>query len=81
MKEILKLGKKFGNPDLNITDGAKIPNLRGSYEYDDEGTQATTTPLIREGVLVVGFTQKKLQVRCQKNPRVMQGLFHMHILQ
>ena len=38
MKEILKLGKKFGNPDLNITDGAKIPNLRGSYEYDDEGT-------------------------------------------
>ena len=31
LKEILKLGKKFGNPDLNITDGAKIPNLRGSY--------------------------------------------------
>tara|TARA_B110001454_G_scaffold74706_1_gene72272 strand:- start:16140 stop:17510 length:1371 start_codon:yes stop_codon:yes gene_type:complete len=52
LKEILKLGKKFGNNDLNITDGGKIPELRGSYEYDDEGTPSTKTPLIREGVLV-----------------------------
>ena len=51
LKEILTLGKKFGNKDLNITDGAKIPNLRGSYEFDDEGTPATKTPLIREGIL------------------------------
>ena len=38
--------------DLNITDGAKIPDLRGSYEYDDEGTPSTKTPLIRDGELV-----------------------------
>ncbi len=52
LKKILKLGTKFGNNDLNITDGAKIPNLRGSYEYDDEGTPSTKTPLIRDGELV-----------------------------
>ena len=52
LQDILKLGKKFGNSDLNITDGAKIPNLRGSFEFDDEGTPSSLTPLIREGVLV-----------------------------
>ena len=68
LKEILKLGKKFGNPDLNITDGAKIPNLRGSYEYDDEGTQATTTPLIREGVLVGRLHSKETASKMSEEP-------------
>ncbi len=52
MKEIMVLGKKFGRPELNIVDGAAVSGLRGSFKYDDEGTPATKTDLIREGVLV-----------------------------
>ena len=57
--ETMSLGRRFGSPDLQIYDGA-APNLestelaihRGSYYYDDEGTPATTTQLIEDGVLV-----------------------------
>lgn len=52
MREIMKLGKRFGGKHLNIVDGAAVPNLRGSYKYDDEGVPATKTYLIREGTLV-----------------------------
>jgi len=52
MQEIMVLGRKFGQPHLNIVDGAAIPNLRGSFTYDDEGVRARRTDLIREGVLV-----------------------------
>ena len=52
MKEIMVLGREFGGKHLNIVDGAAVPGLRGSYKYDDEGTPAMKTDLIREGVLV-----------------------------
>jgi len=52
LKELMELGKRFGTERLNIVDGAAVPGLRGSYKYDDEGTPATRTDLIREGVLV-----------------------------
>ena len=52
MRELMVLGKKFGPPELNIIDGAAVPDLRGSFNYDDEGTPATKTHLIKEGVLV-----------------------------
>jgi len=51
LRQIMVLGKKFGDKHLNIVDDPTIPNLRGSYKYDDEGTQARKTYLIREGVL------------------------------
>ena len=37
MKEIMVLGRQFGQPHLNIVDGAAVPDLRGSFKYDDEG--------------------------------------------
>ncbi len=52
MKEIMVLGRQFGRKELNIVDGAAVPDLRGSYKYDDEGVPAKKTDLIREGVLV-----------------------------
>lgn len=50
--EVLVLGRKFGENYLNISDGAALPDYRGSYKYDDEGVGSAITPLIREGVLV-----------------------------
>jgi TldD protein len=51
LREIMTLGKKFGNRILNVVDGAAVPGLRGSYKYDDEGVPAQKTYLIREGIL------------------------------
>jgi TldD protein len=56
--EVMSMGKQFGTKDLQIFDGAaSLPAEdgsihRGSYLYDDEGTPATTTQLIKDGVLV-----------------------------
>ncbi|MGB3507765.1 MAG: TldD/PmbA family protein [Microcoleaceae cyanobacterium] len=59
--EVMTIGRKFGPENLQIFDGAAVPPLlnkeegevhRGSYIYDDEGTPATTTQLIKDGVLV-----------------------------
>jgi TldD protein len=52
MKEIMVLGRKFGGNHLNIVDGASIPGLRGSYDYDDEGVPSQKSQLIHEGKLV-----------------------------
>ncbi|NET32317.1 MAG: TldD/PmbA family protein [Cyanothece sp. SIO1E1] len=50
--EVMTLGRRFGPPELQIFDGAAPEGHRGSYYYDDEGTPATTTQLIRDGMLV-----------------------------
>jgi len=50
--EVMSLGKRFGPPDLQIFDGAAPQGHRGSYFYDDEGVPATSTQLIKDGVLV-----------------------------
>ena len=51
LQQIMVLGKRFGAKHLNIIDDPTIPNLRGSYKYDDEGTPTRGTYLIREGIL------------------------------
>ncbi len=52
LRELMQLGKTFGQPHLNIIDSAVVPGLRGSFKYDDEGTPAVPNYLIREGKLV-----------------------------
>ncbi len=51
LQQVMVLGKRFGGKHLNIIDDPTIPNLRGSYKYDDEGTPTRETYLIREGIL------------------------------
>jgi TldD protein len=50
--EVMSMGKRFGPKELQIFDGAAPQGHRGSYFYDDEGTPATTTQLVEDGVLV-----------------------------
>lgn len=50
--EVMSIGRQFGPEELQIFDGAAPEGHRGSYFYDDEGTPATTTQLIKDGVLV-----------------------------
>ncbi len=51
LKEVMVLGREFGDEHLNIIDDATLPDLRGSYAFDDEGTPAQRIHLIREGKL------------------------------
>jgi TldD protein len=79
MKEIMVLGRRFGQPHLNIVDGAAVPDLRGSFKYDDEGVPATKTDLIREGVLVGRLhsreTAAKMRERVTGNARAIDYRF------
>jgi TldD protein len=50
--EAMSMGRRFGPETLQIFDGAAPGGHRGSYFYDDEGTPASTTQLIQNGVLV-----------------------------
>ncbi|MFH1258173.1 MAG: TldD/PmbA family protein, partial [Candidatus Micrarchaeota archaeon] len=47
-----KLGKKIGNGCVTIKDSPVVaPQLWGSYLYDDEGTRAEGTTLVKNGIL------------------------------
>jgi len=52
MRELMPIGKQFGVPELNVADDATVPNVRGHYEFDDEGVPGQKNYLIKNGVLV-----------------------------
>lgn len=66
--EVMSLGKRFGNEDLQIYDGALPEGHRGSYYYDDEGVPATTTQLIQDGVLVGRLHSRETAGKLGENP-------------
>ncbi len=70
LRDILVLGKRFGGPILNIFDGAAIgePGLRGSYQYDSEGTPAQKTYLIKDGVLVGRLHSRETAAKMGESP-------------
>lgn len=66
--ESMTLGRKFGPKSLQIFDGAIPIGHRGSYLYDDEGTPATTTQLIRDGVLVGRLHSRETAGKLNEKP-------------
>jgi len=52
LRQIMKLGRRFGSEILNIVDNPLIPGEGGFYLYDDEGVPARKTYLVKEGKLV-----------------------------
>jgi len=68
LRQIMTLGKEFGSTELNIVDSAAIPQLRGSYKYDDEGVPAAKTYLIREGKLVGRLHSRETAAKMNEEP-------------
>ena len=68
MREIMVLGRRFGGEHLNVVDGASVPELRGSYQYDEEGVPAHRTDLIREGVLVGRLHSRETAAKMGETP-------------
>jgi TldD protein len=66
--EVMSMGKRFGPPQLQIFDGAAPEGHRGSYYYDDEGTPATTTQLIENGVLVGRLHSRETAGKLREDP-------------
>lgn len=66
--EVMTLGRRFGPKELQIFDGAAPPGHRGSYFYDDEGTPATTTQLIEDGVLVGRLHSRETAGKLEEAP-------------
>jgi TldD protein len=66
--ETMSLGRKFGPEDLQIFDGAALEGHRGSYYYDDEGTPATNTQLIRDGVLTGRLHSRETAGKLEETP-------------
>jgi TldD protein len=52
MRDLMTIGKQFSVPELNVVDDATVPNVRGHYEFDDEGVPGQKNYLIRNGILV-----------------------------
>jgi TldD protein len=46
-----RLGEQVASPLINVIDDATLPNRRGSFLFDDEGTPSQETVLIERGVL------------------------------
>ena len=66
--EVMSMGRQFGPPELQIFDGAAPVGHRGSYFYDDEGTPATTTQLIKDGVLVGRLHSRETAGKLEESP-------------
>lgn len=46
-----KVGKMVGPEHLNLTDDPTLPGMRGSFEYDWEGTKTRKRTLVKDGFL------------------------------
>jgi TldD protein len=66
--EVMTIGRRFGSEELQIFDGAAPEGHRGSYYYDDEGVPATTTQLIRDGVLVGRLHSRETAGKLDESP-------------
>jgi TldD protein len=55
-----KLGNyAYGSPVINMTADATIPGGLGTFGYDDEGTPAHSTPIVREGQFLGYLTSRE----------------------
>ncbi len=46
-----KVGRQIASPLITVLDDATLPGRRGSFRFDDEGTEARRTVLVEQGVL------------------------------
>jgi len=42
---------RYGSEHMNVTADATLPGALGSFRWDDEGVEAQTIPIVRDGVL------------------------------
>jgi TldD protein len=68
MSSLMKLGKKFGSPKLNVVDDGSIPDLLGSAKYDDEGVRTKKNYLIKDGILTGRLHSRETAAKMGEEP-------------
>ncbi len=68
MRKMMKLGEKFGCPELNVIDDGSIPHLLGSAKYDDEGVRTKKNYLIKDGILVGRLHSRETAAKMKEIP-------------
>jgi len=68
LKELMKKGTRFGVDELTMVDDATLEGERGSYRYDDEGTEGQRTELVKQGVLAEHLHDRQSAGRMRESP-------------
>lgn len=61
------LGESIASPFISVVDDATVPHLRGTYAFDDEGTESERTVLVENGVLKNYLFDKFYAMKYEKN--------------
>lgn len=46
-----RIGERIASPLITVVDDSTLPGRRGSFNFDDEGTEARRTVLVEDGIL------------------------------
>ncbi len=68
LRELMKIGTTYGVEELSIVDDPTLSGEWGSYQFDDEGTPAQKTYLIKEGKIASHLHSKETAKRMGEEP-------------
>ena len=68
LREIMKIGKRFGPDPLAIVDDGTLPGEAGTMAYDAEGTPTQKTYLIRNGILTARLHSRETAAKMGEQP-------------
>lgn len=67
-REMMVLGRRFGQDILTVFDDGSLPGLRGTHKYDDEGTPTGRADLIKNGILVGRLHSRETAAKMGEKP-------------
>jgi TldD protein len=65
---MMVLGRRFGGDILTVFDDGSLPGLRGTHQYDDEGTPTGRSDLIKNGILVGRLHSRETAAKMGEQP-------------
>jgi TldD protein len=67
-REMMVLGRRFGQDILNVYDDGALPGQRGTHRFDDEGTPMRRNYLIKNGILVGRLHSRETARKMDEQP-------------
>ncbi len=68
LREIMKIGKRFGSDELSIVDDGTLAGEAGYNKYDSEGTPTQKTYLIKDGILTNRLHSRETAAKMDEKP-------------
>ena len=68
LREIMKIGKRFGSDELSIVDDGTLAGEAGYNKYDSEGTPTQKTYLIKDGILTNRLHSRETAAKMSEKP-------------